>query len=73
MLMENNIKYVENKCYGCKKRQIGCHGKCEDYKSYKKYLEEIKKKEIVNTIIKQYNCDKHEDFLRRNKDLRGRN
>lgn len=70
--MENSIKIAENKCYGCKNRQIGCHSKCEDYRNYRKHLMEIKMKERIEIILKQYDCDKHENFLRRNKDLRGK-
>ena len=70
--MENSIKVAQNKCYGCKSRQIGCHSVCEDYRNFKKHLMEIKMKERIETILKQKECDKHENFLRKNKDLRGK-
>lgn len=30
-------------CLNCKKRHLGCHSDCEDYKKYKEELEHIKK------------------------------
>lgn len=71
--MKNKIEYVHNKCYGCQKRKLGCHSNCDDYKKYKEYLEKIKQKERVLTVYRQYECDKHEAFLKKNKNLRGRN
>lgn len=32
-------------CKGCKDREIGCHGKCERYKAWRKKLDEMRKKE----------------------------
>ena len=63
---------IDNKCYKCDKRQVGCHSTCIDYKRYKTELEKEKAKERLDIIIRQYDCDKHENFLRRNKDLRGK-
>lgn len=70
--MENNIEYVENKCYGCEKRQLGCHSKCEDYKKYKKYLEKIRAKERLGVIYREYQCERKEKFLRNHSHLRGK-
>lgn len=25
---------IASKCYNCKKRRVGCHGTCPDYKEY---------------------------------------
>jgi hypothetical protein len=35
---------MKNKCFKCRRRKIGCHGKCKHYKKYKNNLEEIKKR-----------------------------
>lgn len=70
--MEENIKFVENKCYGCQKRKLGCHSKCEDYKKYKEYLEKIRAKERLGIIYREYQCERKEKFLRNHKNLRGK-
>lgn len=41
-------------CYGCTKRHIGCHGKCEEYKAQSEMEKERKmamKYEYGNTFI----------------------
>ena len=39
----------KNSCYGCEKRQLGCHSKCEKYKKwlkdFRKDKENIRKRE----------------------------
>lgn len=32
------------KCNGCTKREIGCHGTCQDYANYKAEIAELQKK-----------------------------
>lgn len=31
-------------CKGCKERAVGCHGKCERYKEYRRKKDEINEK-----------------------------
>lgn len=42
-------------CKGCTKREVGCHGKCEDYIASKKRLAEYDKmagnRELVNYTV----------------------
>ena len=33
-------------CLNCEKRSVGCHSSCEDYKKFKKELEEKAKQKI---------------------------
>lgn len=34
---------MENSCYGCTKRKVGCHSTCERYKEWlKDYKEQMK-------------------------------
>ena len=34
---------MENSCYGCTKRKVGCHSNCEDYKEWLEEHHKIKK------------------------------
>lgn len=34
---------INNSCYGCKERHLGCHANCEKYKEYVKALDVINK------------------------------
>lgn len=38
-------------CYKCKKRSVGCHSTCKSYDSWKKELEDIKKKTETQRIL----------------------
>ena len=39
-------------CKDCKKREIGCHGKCEEYKRFYKERRDInEKRRKINSII----------------------
>lgn len=44
---------MKNICYDCKKRHVGCHGHCEDYKKWKeeydKQAKEIRKRKAEYT------------------------
>lgn len=37
-------------CYGCEKREVGCHVTCQGYKEFQAENEEIKKKKILNCM-----------------------
>ena len=32
---------MDNYCKDCLKRHIGCHGECDLYKAYRKWLDEV--------------------------------
>ena len=34
---------MENSCYGCTEREIGCHATCEKYKKFTDKLQQISK------------------------------
>ena len=70
--MENN-KSKKNDCYGCEKRQVGCHSKCESYIQFKKELQEIKRRKREEDIIYGYQKEKRERYLKKHSELRGRN
>lgn len=40
-------------CYGCKDRVVGCHSTCEKYINEKAEKDNIKKKELKDTMIDQ--------------------
>ena len=71
-MTEDRIEYVENKCYKCEGRKLGCHSTCEDYKKYKEYLEKIRAKERLGIIYREYQCENHERFLKKHKNYRGK-
>ena len=35
---------MDNSCYGCTDRKVGCHSKCEKYKAYKEKHDAINAK-----------------------------
>lgn len=39
-LEKNNVP-----CHGCEDRELGCHSKCDKYKKFKKYMDDVHKKE----------------------------
>lgn len=41
-MMRSIPQYLLPPCKDCQDRQVGCHGKCNKYKKYKKELEAIK-------------------------------
>ena len=71
-MTEDRIEIVENKCYKCERRKLGCHSICEDYKKYKEYLEKIRAKERLGIIYREYQCENHERFLKKHKNYRGK-
>jgi citrate lyase synthetase len=43
---------VHNSCLGCTDRYVGCHSKCEKYKTYKEEMTKLE--DIVNKKKKKY-------------------
>ena len=45
-------------CYNCEKRTVNCHCTCEDYKAYKKELEEynetVRKAKAQDRLMSDY-------------------
>lgn len=41
-------------CLGCERRQVGCHGKCEDYKAYRAKLDEKAALERADAEVYEY-------------------
>lgn len=39
-----------------------CHGTCEKYLTWKKQLEEVRKKEILNNIFVSYECERSKEI-----------
>lgn len=58
---------IESPCQYCKSRYLGCHDKCENYKSYRNKKDEINsalrkgKEEVINEyrIMKTEKIKKH--------------
>lgn len=38
-------------CYGCKRRRVGCHADCEEYKAYNAEREAIRARRTQDRII----------------------
>lgn len=51
---------MKNECYECKKRKVGCHSDCTEYKQYKKVQELANKKRIVENISTGYSVESRE-------------
>ena len=45
-------------CKGCDKREVGCHGKCTDFKTYQDELQIIREKVEKDRHIKTYYIDR---------------
>ena len=46
---------ASNSCMGCDKRYVGCHSKCETYKTWlKNYHEQIKKQKRKQNEYRDY-------------------
>lgn len=67
------LKELSAPCQDCERREIGCHGKCEDYKKFSDYAKKVNhkvrsEKEIDNLLFehqqyfrkKVYRAKKHE-------------
>lgn len=48
------IETAKNSCYKCEKRQVGCHGSCEDYLAWRakqdKILERRAQENFANEV-----------------------
>ena len=49
MTMDNN-----RCCKGCEKRYVGCHSTCEEYKEYRKEMDEQKQNKHLKREIEVY-------------------
>lgn len=45
---------MNNPCYRCPTRALGCHGTCEEYKAYKKSLDEENFRKQQEYITENY-------------------
>lgn len=55
--MRNNHK-IDDCCYRCSDRKVGCHGDCERYTEAKKQYLETKKKIASEHVADAYECMK---------------
>lgn len=53
MIMSNRVKYP---CQDCKRRYVGCHAECDDYKKAKAEQDRIKQ-EIWQSNVKRFISD----------------
>lgn len=53
---------MSNSCKGCNKRTLGCHSNCEDYKNYKKDLDNVKQKIKNDKMLKRASYNKYGDY-----------
>ena len=51
MAFNRNYDRGRNPCRECKKRAIGCHSKCDDYKEFTKKIEKIREKEKQDNLV----------------------
>jgi len=43
---------ARNDCYGCTKRQVGCHATCESYKKFREQVdEENRKMRLAKSVV----------------------
>ena len=56
-------------CYGCKKREVGCHSKCEDYITWAANIREMHKraykKKGEEMITNEYQIDKRRKLCKK--------
>lgn len=60
-----------NPCKGCKRREVGCHGRCDDYSEFRKSLDEEKKSRVEDQCIREYYIARQkrlQKFYHRDKD-----
>lgn len=48
---------MNNPCYQCEKRRVGCHTDCEEYGAFKAQREEGRKKAYANKMAKDFSID----------------
>lgn len=58
---------VINPCYMCEKRNVGCHGPCEDYKRFKTDNEEKKHEKGIDEYVIERTIKKREKYLVKNR------
>lgn len=49
---------ISSPCKGCKDRFVGCHSTCDLYKGYQVELSGVKKKQRIETMIRDYSCSR---------------
>jgi len=58
-----DYKNITNPCGNCTRRQLGCHGKCEDYKEWKSAMDEynyaMKRHKHYDEEITKYEIEGH--------------
>lgn len=60
---------MENNCYKCQERYVGCHGKCEKYKAYKVELEKENEKRREEQLEGIRNYERRMNFKRHKVDM----
>ncbi len=51
-------------CIDCKKRTLGCHATCEDYREYREKLDQANKRKQEDAEYRGYNREKEIAFLK---------
>ena len=49
---------MKNPCHNCEKRFVGCHGSCEDYKSFREEKDNLKQKLQLEMVADHYAEDR---------------
>jgi hypothetical protein len=60
--MLQGVTKIKTPCKACEKRCLGCHANCEDYKQFRKDIEEQKKQEKLN---KEYQPNYHKYYKKK--------
>jgi hypothetical protein len=50
-------------CIDCKKRTLGCHATCEDYREYREKLDQANKRKQEDAEYRGYNREKEVAFI----------
>ena len=52
------MRKIDDPCYRCQKRKLGCHSECEDYEKWKlkkkKENDSIRKEKEIDSIIRAH-------------------
>lgn len=55
------MRQIDDPCYKCRKRKVGCHSRCRDYKEWKDERKEesdnIRKEKVIDSIIRAHISD----------------
>lgn len=62
-----------NQCYECKKRYVGCHSTCEEYKRFKEENEARKRNNDVELYVIDRTIKVRDKYVERKKSKRMRN